>query len=149
MQRRQVRRDEALEGRDKESEVACARGVAGVTIGGQGIVTQPDIMHMKSASPQSLRCTITDKHRILEPRDKRETHPRMVSIASTLIHPDQVSPASASPLTTLMSGVRKTSTHDSSSAKNDVSKRERMPVVEHKAEKTGHSESALRSDGRR
>jgi hypothetical protein len=75
VQRRQVRRDEALEGRDKESEVACARGVADVTIGGQGIVTQPDMMHMKSASPQSLRCTITDKHRILEPRDKKGDAP--------------------------------------------------------------------------
>ncbi len=32
VQRRQVRRGEELEGKDKESEVVCARGVAGVTI---------------------------------------------------------------------------------------------------------------------
>jgi hypothetical protein len=65
-----------------------------------------------------------------------------------LIHPDQVSPASVSLLTSLMSSVRKTSTYDSSSAKNDVSKRETTRVV-HKTETTGHSESVLRSNGRR
>ena len=115
--------------------------------GGQGIVTQPDSMH-ESASQQNLQFTITEKPRVLEPRDKTETHPRMISIASTLIHPDQVSPASVSLLTSLMSSVRKTSTYDSSSAKNDVSKRETTRVV-HKTETTGHSESVLRSNGRR
>ena len=37
---------------------------------------------------------------------KRKTHPRMISIASTLIHPGRVS---ASPLTNLISRVRTTS----------------------------------------
>ena len=39
--------------------------------------------------------------------DKRKTHPLMISIASTLFHPGRVSPASASPLTSLISRVRR------------------------------------------
>ena len=75
--------DEALQGGDKEWENTCARGTACVAVGSQGIVALP-------ASPQNLR--VCDKGlsiitiRVLMMIRSGNTHPRMISIASALIH---------------------------------------------------------------
>ncbi len=73
----------------------------------------------------------------------------MISIASTLIHPGRGSPASFSPLASLMRRVRKTSASVSSSEENCLSKRKTTRVPRSASGKAERSESVLRSSGKR
>jgi len=87
------------------------------------------MLRMNSASPQSLtRMGCDYKRQKISDNDKRKTHPRMISIASTPIHPGRVSLASTSLLTSLISSVGKTSVSVANPAENCLSKRKTTRV---------------------
>ena len=106
----------------------------------------PDTTHELDIPAEPARVA---KHRMISDNDKRKTNPHMISIMSTLIHPGRVSPASASPLTSLISRVRKTSDSVANSAENRLSKRKPTRVPQSVGGKVESSESVLRSGGER
>ena len=73
----------------------------------------------------------------------------MISIASTLIYSGRVSPVSASPLTSLISRVRKTAASVVSSADFSSGKRKTTRVPRSVGGKAEFAESVLRSSGER
>ena len=83
-----ARCDEALKGGDKEWENTCARGTACVAVSGQGIVALPDATCELSVPTESGRAwhVSISAIRVLMMIRSGNTHPRMISIASALIH---------------------------------------------------------------